>query len=147
GKEYYSYDDLRPNSRLARNLRYVEQIHGGSVPLAIFVEPQGDVRKPDAMLEPAALALLDRIGHKLESDYPDDVKNAGSLAKVMRKAHRLLAGDDVAKESPLPRSRALAAQELLAIDDPRTMRDYVAFDRGTAAVFTEVPDRGSSHAT
>jgi predicted RND superfamily exporter protein len=145
GKEYYSYDDLRPESRLARNLRYVESIHGGTVPLAIFVEPSE--RREGAMLEPAALALIDRIGRKMETEFAEDVKNTSSLAKYLRKAHRLLAGEDVAARAPLPQTRALAAQELLAVDDPRALRDVVSFDRGAAAVFTMMPDRGSSRAT
>lgn len=149
GKEYYSYDDLRPEGQLYRNLRYVERVHGGTVPLAIFVEPPGAAqgRKADAMLEPEALALLDRISRKLETGYPDLVKNTSSLAKYLAKAHRLLAGEEMARESPLPRTRALAAQELLAIDDPKALRDLLAFDRGTAAVTADLPDLGSSRAT
>ena len=40
GKEYFSYDDLRPNNPLARNIRYLETMHGGSVPFAIYIEPK-----------------------------------------------------------------------------------------------------------
>src|SRR5206468_2353767 len=70
GKEYYSYDDLRPTSWLAHDLRYVEKMHGGTVPLAIYIEPRAGARA-DAMLEPEALALVDRITHKLERDFPE----------------------------------------------------------------------------
>ncbi len=146
GKEYFSYDDLRPESTLLRNIRYLESVHGGSVPFAILIEPR-DPQAPraDAMLEPEALALIDRITHKLEGDLQSDVKNALSLSKVLRKAHRLLAGD--LATTPLPRTRALAAQELLAVDDPRVLRDILSFDRGSAVVLAMMPDRGSSRAT
>jgi len=146
GKEYYSYDDLRPNAQLAKNLRYVESVHGGTVPMAIYIEPKNG-RDPDAMIEPEALALMDRITQKLETEYSDDVKSASSLSKYVRKAHRLLAGDEIADASPLPETKRLAAQELLAVDDPRALRDIVGFDRSTAAVFAMMPDRGSSRAT
>jgi len=145
GKEFYVYDDLRPNSQLARNLRYIESVHGGTVPMAVYVEPK--TRQTDAMLEPAAVALIDRITHRLETDFPREVKNAASISKYLRKAHRLLAGEEQAKASPLPASRALTVQELLAIDDPRALRDVLSFDHGVAAVSTMVPDEGSSHAT
>jgi predicted RND superfamily exporter protein len=142
GKEYYSYDDLRPDSWLAHDLRYVEKMHGGTVPLAIYVEPKAGAHA-DAMLEPEALALLDRITHKLERDFPE-VKNAASLSKYMRKAHRLFAGPDA---GALPASRALAAQELLTVEDPAMMRDILSFNHGTAAVYVMMPDEGSSKAT
>lgn len=149
GKEYFSYDDLRPNNPLAQNIRYLESVHGGSVPFAIYIEPKDPAaRKPDAMLEPEAVQLIDRITRKLESEFPEDVKSASSLSKYLRKAHRLLAGPEaVEKNGPLPRSRALTAQELLAIDDPRALRDVLSFERSTAVVLTTMPDRGSSHST
>jgi predicted RND superfamily exporter protein len=95
------------------------------------------------MLEPEALALVDRITHTLERDFPE-VKNAASFSKYMRKAHRLFAGADA---GPLPATRALAAQELLTIEDPAMMRDVLSFNHGTAAVYVMMPDEGSSKAT
>jgi predicted RND superfamily exporter protein len=115
--------------------------------MAVYIEPKGGARTPDAMIEPEALALMDRIATRLEADYPDDVKNARSLSKYVRKAHALLAGEDVARTQPLPPTKRLAAQELLAVDDARALRDVVSFDRATAAVFVMMPDRGSSHAS
>jgi hypothetical protein len=148
GREYYSYDDLRPRSQLARNLRYVEKVHGGVVPMAIHVEVKDPAaRKADAMLEPAALALLDRLTQKTEAELPGEVRNAASLSKYLRKAHRLLAGAEIARESPLPKSRALAVQELLAIDDPAALRNLVSFDRSAASIYVMMPDHGSSRAT
>ncbi len=142
GKEYFSYDDLRPHSQLARDLRYVESVHGGTVPLAIYIEPKGGHR-PEAMLEPQALALIDRITRRLEHDFPQ-VKNAASLSKYLRKAHRLFAGPDA---GALPATRALAAQELLTIEDRSMMRDILSFDHSTAAIYVMMPDEGSSKAT
>jgi predicted RND superfamily exporter protein len=142
GKEYFSYDDLRPQSPLARDLRYVESVHGGTVPLAIYIEPKGGSR-PEAMLEPEALALIDRVTTRLEHDFPQ-AKNAASLTKYLRKTHRLLAGPDA---GALPATRALAAQELLAIEDPGITRDILSFNHGTAAIYVMMPDEGSSKAT
>jgi hypothetical protein len=144
GREYYSYDDLRPDGATFESLRRVERLAGGTVPFAVFIEPAAGERTPDAMLEPEAIALQDRIGRRLEADFPDDVRNAGSAAKYLAKAHRLLVGD---ARSPLPATRRLAAQELSAVDDPRALRPLLATDRATAAVAGMVPDRGSSHAS
>jgi predicted RND superfamily exporter protein len=144
GREYYSYDDLRPEGALFQSLRRVESLTGGTVPFAVFIEPVGaGPRMPDAMLEPEAIALVDRIGRRLETDFPDEVRNAGSVAKYLGKAHRLLVGQG---QGPLPATRRLAAQELAAVDDPRALRHLVATDRATAAVSGMVPDHGSSRA-
>ena len=110
--------------------------------MAIYIEPKGG-RKPEAMLEPEALALIDRITQRLEHDFPE-VKNAASLSKYLRKAHRLFAGPD---GGALPRTRALAAQELLTVADPTMTRDILSFDHGTAAIYVMMPDEGSSKAT
>lgn len=147
GREYYSYDDLRPSGALYQNLRRVEAAFGGSVPVAVFVErADGRARVPDEMLEPEALAMIDRITRRLRTDYPDEFRNVSSVSDYLRKAHRLFAGDDPAA-GELPRSRRLAVQELAAVEDPRVLRNLVSADRSTAAVFAMVPDRGSSRAT
>src|SRR5438067_782391 len=100
--------------------------------MSVYVEPKtSGARQPDAMLEPTAMALIDRITQRLEADFPREVKNAASISKYLRKAHRLFAGQEAAKASPLPPSRALTAQELLVIDDPRALREVLSFDRGT----------------
>jgi len=99
------------------------------------------------MLEPEALALIDRVTRKLEAEYGHDIKNASSISKIMRKAHRLLAGDEIARDEPLPETRRLAVQELLAVDDPRMLRDVINFDRSTAAIYAILPDHGSSKST
>ncbi|MBI4511372.1 MAG: MMPL family transporter, partial [Deltaproteobacteria bacterium] len=143
-KEFYVFDDLRPEHQIAANIRTIDGISGGTVPLAIYVETRDGKRHPDAMLDPSAIALIDRMGRKLETDFPDQIKNTSSLAKFLRKAHLLLAGEDLARESPLPSTKRLVAQELLAIEDPRSLRDVLSFDRATAAVITMVPDGGSS---
>ncbi len=147
GREYYSYDDLRPSGALYQNLRRVEAVFGGSVPLAIFIEPAGTgARRANGMVEPEALALIDRITQKLRAEYPDEIHNVSSLSDYLRKAHMLFtAGDAAAQE--LPATRRLAAQELAALEDPRMLRDVVSSDRSTAAVFAMVPDKGSSRAS
>jgi predicted RND superfamily exporter protein len=145
GREYYAYDDLRPEAALHQDLRYVESVIGGSVPMAIFVEPKQ--KSEDAMLDPTALALIDDVTTLLERDYAEDVHNAASLSKVLKKAHGVLAGEEQAATQPLPDTRALAAQELLTISDGRLLRDVVAFDGSTSAIYALMPDRGSSHAT
>jgi predicted RND superfamily exporter protein len=145
GKEYYPFGDLRPSQRLYHDLRRSEALIGGVVPMSILVETRE--KKPDAMLEPEALALIDRITQKLETEYGDDVKNAASISKIMRKAHRLLAGEEIARDEPLPATRRLAVQELLAVDDPRMLRDVINFDRSTASIYAMLPDHGSSKST
>lgn len=154
GREYYTYDDLRPDSAIARDLRTLEAVHGGSVPMAVFIEstrppPPPDPDDPDsvhpAMLEPDAVALIDRVTTLLERDYPYEVKNAASLTKYLRKVHRLLA-PELAAKNPLPDKRPLIAQELLALDDPKLLRDLLAFDRESAAVLVMMPDHGSTAA-
>jgi len=39
GKEYFAYDDLRPESQISRNIRYLEGMTGGSLPFAVYIEP------------------------------------------------------------------------------------------------------------
>ena len=147
GREYYSYDDLRPSGALYQNLRRVEGVFGGSVPLAVFVEPaDGRPREPNAMLEPEALELIDRLTNRLRTDYPEEIRNVSSISEYLRKAHRLFAGDDPGAGA-LPATRRLAAQELAAAEDPRVLRNLVSPDRSTAAVFAMVPDNGSSRAS
>ena len=147
GREYYAYDDLRPESELFGNLRRTEAVFGGSVPLAIFIEPAaGQPREPDAMLEPEALALIDRITRHLAATYPDDIRNVGSLSEYLRKAHALFT-EGLPGAGELPATRRLAVQELTAVEEPRRLRHVVSSDRATAAIFAMVPDHGSTRAS
>jgi hypothetical protein len=147
GREYYAYDDLRPESELFGNLRRTEAVFGGSVPLAIFIEPAaGQPREPNAMLEPEALALIDRITRHLATTYPDDIRNVGSLSEYLRKAHALFT-EGLPGAGELPATRRLAVQELTAVEEPRRLRHVVSSDRATAAIFAMVPDHGSTRAS
>lgn len=147
GREYFSYDDLRPSGALYQDLRHVESVFGGSVPLAVFVEPAaGHAREPNGMLEPEALALIDRITDRLTTAYPHEIRNVSSVSEYLRKAHGLFAADDP-RAGELPATRKLAAQELTAVEDPRIVRNLVSVDRSTAAVSAMVPDNGSSRAS
>lgn len=147
GREYYSYDDLRPSGRLYQSLRHVETVFGGSVPMAVFIEPAaGHPREPGAMLAPEALALIDRLTTHLRTTYPGEIQNVASLSDYLGKAHRLLTADDP-DAGRLPSSRRLAVQELAAVEEPRVLRSLVSDDRATAAIFAVVPDRGSSRAS
>jgi len=146
GREYYSYDDLRPSGSLYQDLRRVEGAFGGSVPLAVFVEPAAGTREPDGMLEPEALALIDRVTRRLRARYPDEIRNVRSLTDYLGKAHRLFTDDDP-RAGDLPASRRLAVQELTAVEEPRVLRHLLSADRSTAAIVATVPDRGSSRAS
>ncbi len=103
------------------------------------------LRRGEPMLEPDAVRLLDRISRFLEEKFPE-VRRAGSAADSWRKIHRLWTGEVEARAKPLPETRAQAAQELLLLDSWE-VSDYLADDRGTAAVFAMVPDVGSTRAT
>lgn len=145
GREYYNFDDLPPTSAIKRHLAKAEAIHGGVVPLALFVEPTGELADEDEpLLDPRAIALLDVLEQRLEA-FPE-VENALSLASYLRKAHRLLAGDAAADAHPLPQTRALVAQELFFIDTGELLGDVLSFDRRAACVIAAMPDRGSTRA-
>ncbi len=141
-KNSFVFDDLRPQSQLAREIRTLDGMLGGSVPVAVYVEGKDGGRTQDAMLDPDAIALLDRITTKLETDLGGLVKSATSLSKYLRKAHFLLSPEQ-ATASPLPDTRELVAQEVLLIDDSRALRDVLAADGATAAVQAVAPDHGA----
>ncbi|MGE0708247.1 MAG: RND family transporter [Planctomycetota bacterium] len=145
GREYYNFDDLRPGSPILAGLHTATRIHGGVVPLVIFLEPTGELAgQPEPVLDPRLLALMDRIEQRLEQ-LPE-VENAISAASVLRKAHRLLLGDAVARAQPLPATRAGIAQELLLIDDGDLFADTLTVDRRSACVLATMPDTGSTRA-
>ena len=148
GKEYFSYDDLKPHSPLWENIRRLEARAGGSVPMAIHVEglPESGYAPNGAMLEPKVLQFLDDVVRELETKHGDLVKNAGSHVRAVKKAHRLFAGEDVAKNSPIPDKRSLAVKELNAVEDREALRDVLSTDHDSAAVVALVPDNGSSQA-
>jgi predicted RND superfamily exporter protein len=148
GKEYYSYDDLKPGSPLWSDIRRLEERTGGSVPLAVYVEPlpESGFAPGGAMLEPKVLRFLDDVSRELEGKHGAIVKNAGSHVRAIKKAHALLVDEEEAKRSPLPEQRSLAVKELNMVDDPESLRDVLSSDHDAAAVVALVPDHGSSRA-
>lgn len=148
GKEYFSYDDLRPHSPLWENIRRLEARAGGSVPLAIHVEAlqEAGYAPGGAMLEPKVLRFLDDVARELETKHGDVVKNAGSHVRAVKKAHALLVGDEDALKQPIPEQRSLAVKELNMVEDREALRDVLSSDHDSAAVVALVPDHGSSKA-
>jgi len=144
GREYFNFDDLPETTAIKRNISTVEEVHGGVIPLVFFIEPTGELSEtPEPLLDPRAIALLDRIERRLE-ELPE-VKNALSPATYLRRAHELVAAGPAAA-FPLPQNRAQAAQELLLIDDGELMSDVFTVDRRAACVVVNMPDRGSTRA-
>jgi hypothetical protein len=141
----FVFDDLRPGSALDRDLRYAEEVHGGLVPLVVFLEPEADqvARSEGApALEPEALRFLDRAEARLRA-IPE-ARSVSGLASYLRKAHRIYAGEEKAREDGgLPQLRSLAVKEVDLMDDQRIFRDLLTGDRQCAAVTALLPDRGS----
>jgi predicted RND superfamily exporter protein len=134
-KKAYVFDDLRPESPVAEELRRVEAAHGGLVPLSILIETsaEGD----GAALDPELVALADRAAQMLRS-FPE-IRQAHSVADFLRTTHQKLAADG----SDLPASRSLAAQEVAMIDDGMILRDVLAFDRRSLVAQGTALDVGS----
>lgn len=144
-KQAWAFDDLRPESRLYRDLRFAEATHGGLVPVAIYVEALPEEKRENPVLDPEVVRLLDRAATFLES-FPE-IQQAASVADPLRKTHRILAGGESSAENDgLPSTRSLVAQELSVFDDGRMLRDYVSFDRRAAAALGHSVDAGSSRA-
>jgi predicted RND superfamily exporter protein len=112
---------------------------GGGPPVA----PLGAWPAEEPLLDPRAFRLEDRVATLLETTFPKEVKRARSAADYVKKAHRILAPEEAAKD-PIPATRNLAAQEVQFVDDGKILRDYLDFERGTASIFVNVPDVGST---
>ncbi len=138
----FVFDDLYPSSTFYQELRFAEEATGGLVPLAIFVEALDEGQNP--VLEPEVVRLMDRAGHMLR-EFPEFAQ-ALSIADYLRKAHGIFLGDDeeMLERDGLPNSRKLAAQEILIIDDGSMLRDYLTFDRRSAAALGFGLDAGST---
>ncbi len=132
------YDDLRPDSDLYRDLRFAEAAHGGIAPLVIFLEAgeAAAARSPFPALEPEAVRFLDRAERRLRAS--PHVKTVSGVASYLRKAHSAYVGEEPGGDG-LPRSRALAAQEVVVLDR-RVLRDVLGFERRAAAVVALLPD-------
>ena len=135
----YVFDDLAPGSDFEQEIRRAESAFGGMVPVALFVESAAHESAENPMLEPEVLALLER-GEALLEGF-DDIEQATSLATYLRKANRTFLGPE--EGDSLPATRALAAQELVFIDDGDMLADVLSFDRRTAVVMAQARDAGS----
>ena len=143
GREYYNFDDIPETTEIKRSLRAVEAVHGGVVPLVLFVRPTGELAEsPEPLTDPRAIALLARLEAHL-AQFPE-VKATLSPATFLRRAHELLSGD--ASSAALPETRAQVAQELLLIDDGELLEDVLTIPRDAACVIAYMPDRGSTRA-
>jgi predicted RND superfamily exporter protein len=137
----YAFDDLRPESSFARELRFAEATHGGLVPVAIYVESLAPPDAENPMLEPEVVRLLDRASAFLRS-FPE-IQQATSVADYLRKANRILLPEEDRAPDGLPGTRALAAQEVEVIDESGMLRDHLSFDRRAAAALGFAADAGS----
>ena len=151
-RDYRVYDDLRPDSPIARRLARCTDAYGGTVPLSVVIRPAGESASRDAkadadadaepMLEPEAIALADRIARHMRTTFPE-ARNAASPGDFFRRVHGAIAGEEAAVAQPLPSTRGLAAKEALLFDDGKMLRDVLSFDRRAACVFATVPDQGA----
>lgn len=135
---YRVFDDLRPGSALARDLAAAEDAAGGLVPIAIHVEARGDAEAP--ALDPAAIRVAERAASFLRG-FPE-IRQANSLADVVRPLHRALAGADPEGDG-LPLDGAGVAQELGTMGDPRVLSELLSADRTSLAAVGRAADVGS----
>jgi predicted RND superfamily exporter protein len=144
-RDYTAWDDLRPEGDMKRTIRYAERIHGGLVPLAIYLEPKPgpDGAVEDPMFDPAAIALMDRVTQFLKTHFPE-IRSVHSAADPWRKTFQLFAPDVAAASGGLPTSKAMAAQLFTMFDERRLTRDFLTPDRRTAAVVAMLPEMPSA---
>jgi predicted RND superfamily exporter protein len=135
---YHVFDDLRPGSTLAREIAASEAAHGGLVPVAIHVEAEDGAPAP--ALDPAAIRTAERAAAFLRS-FPE-IRQANSLADVLRPLHRALAGDDP-DGGGLPEDRDGVAQELATLGDRRLTAELVSADARSLAAVGRAFDAGS----
>ncbi|MEZ6186326.1 MAG: MMPL family transporter [Planctomycetota bacterium] len=110
---------------------------GGSVPLVVWIEPPASQAVADAMLEPRALALVDRVAGLVERTLaPSQVH---SPTEILKRVHRAFADT-----SGLPPNAEAAAQELLLVPSEQ-FEGLFDQDRRSAAVAAVLPDVGVRH--
>ncbi|HYV44493.1 MAG TPA: MMPL family transporter [Myxococcaceae bacterium] len=132
----YVFDDLRPGSALAQELRAAERAHGGVLPIALYIETEGE---PGAALDPDLVRLADR-GAAMMRAIPE-IGHAVSLGDFVRHASVALGGSSDLGEV-LGRPGDLKRQ-LNRLDDPRLLDDVLSRDRRALAVQARVMDCGS----
>lgn len=135
---YFVFDDVRPGSRVEREIRTAEALLGGLVPAAIHVEVEGN---DGAALDPEAVRAADRAARFLRA-FPE-AGGAASLADFVAPLQRALAGE-VAGEEGLPDSREGMAQLLATLGDARLVADVLSADRRSLAAVARFRDVGSA---
>jgi predicted RND superfamily exporter protein len=93
------------------------------------------------VFDPGLVRTIDRAARLLRS-FPE-IRQANSLADYVRKTHLVMAGPG---GDGLPTSRALVAQEVMAFDDGRMLRDTLSRDRRKLAAFGYSIDVDSNRA-
>lgn len=138
---YYSFDDLYDDEPMKQDVDYIERVHGGIVPLMIHVTPPpGAGEQP--MLDPVAIALLDRMANFLE-EFPQ-IKSATSSADLWRKSFEIYAPEMAREHGGIPPSREAAAQLFLVFGEEKLTRHHIRQDLGSAAVVTVLPNMPST---
>jgi predicted RND superfamily exporter protein len=136
---YKVFDDLRPGSALAREIAFAEEAHGGLVPVAVHLLASGGGEDP--ALDPEALRAAERAAAFLRG-FPE-IRQANSLADLVRPLHRALAGEDP-DGGGLPEDRQGVAQLLATLGDPRLAADLLSPDRTSLAAVGRAVDAGSA---
>jgi len=132
----YVFDDLRPGSALAEELRVAERAQGGVLPIALYVEVEGP---PGAALDPELVRLVDR-GAAMMRTIPE-IGHAVSLGDYVRHASVALGGSGDLGEVLVGPSTL--KRQLDRLEDPRLLDDVLSRDRRALAVQARVLDCGS----
>ncbi|MCA8925330.1 MAG: MMPL family transporter [Planctomycetes bacterium] len=132
--ETYAHQALDSSlPRVSEALR-VASGQGGSVPLVVWIEPPAAQVAADAMLEPTALALVDRVAGLVEATlHPNQVH---SPTRILRRVHEAFAD-----AGGLPPNAEAAAQELLLVPSEQ-LEGLFDRERSSATVAAVLPDTG-----
>jgi predicted RND superfamily exporter protein len=143
--------DIAPSEgRTAEQVeRAVQDSLGGNEAAAVYSVREGEswriaqaLRLGEPMMEPEALALMGRVAAWIEKNVPE-MRRLNNASDFWRKGHRIWVGDEEARRDPFPATRGGVAQEGLQFDE-KLLRDYLSYDRATAALSGLMPDAGSS---
>jgi len=132
--ETYAHQTLDQELPRVEEALHAAAGQGGSVPLVVWIEPPRAHLSPDAMLEPTALELVDRVAGLVERTLqPSQVH---SPTRILRRVHEAFA--DV---GGLPPTAETAAQELLFVPQEQ-LEGLFDGERSSAAVAAVLPDVG-----
>ena len=108
--EYLAFDDLGPESAVQQNTRFVEEVYGGAIPLAVYVEPSG--RRVALLTADDALAeeIEEGVGESLLDHALERAPDAATLRR------RLGLSGEVSAPAPegLPHALLLGLDEATA---------------------------------